>query len=63
VNTFVDITSSFNIKYPATSNNSFSSAGTYVIPKDVTGTGFFVFEYSGGGTVTTTIQIDDILIN
>lgn len=68
VDTFVDITSSFNIVYPpitnpASSDNSFSSAGTYAIPTSLTGTGFFVFEYSGTTTITTTIQIDDIKIN
>ena len=63
VNTFVDITSSFNIVYPATSDNSFTSAGIYAIPAGLTGTGFFVFEYSGTTTITTTIQIDDIKIN
>jgi len=63
---FTDITSSFNITYPAsnnTSENSFTSSGVYNIPSDLTGNGFFVFEYSGGGTVTTTMQIDDITIN
>ena len=63
---FTDITSSFNIQYPAANNtslNSFSSAGVYAIPSTLTGNGYFVFEYSGGGTVTTTMQIDDITIN
>ncbi|MFZ4105223.1 choice-of-anchor J domain-containing protein, partial [Flavobacterium sp.] len=65
VNSFVDITSSFNIAYPAigSSENSFTNAGTYAIPTGLTGTGFFVFEYSGTSTITTTIQIDDIKIN
>ena len=63
VNTFIDITSSFNIVYPATSDSVFSSAGTYAIPAGLTGTGFFVFEYSGTSTITTTIQLDDITIN
>jgi hypothetical protein len=62
---FTDITSSFNITYPAMDNseNAFTSSGVYNIPSDLTGTGYFVFEYSGGGTVTTTMQIDDIVIN
>lgn len=62
---FTDITSNFNITYPSTTNtsqNAFDSAGTYNIPSDLTGNGYFVFEYSGGGTVTTTMQIDDIVI-
>lgn len=61
----VDITSSFNIGYPAvgSSENSFSSPGTYNIPASLTGNGYFVFEYIGTETVTTTVQIDDIIIN
>ena len=62
---FVNITSSFNISYPAigSSENSFNSAGTYTIPAGLTGNGYFVFEYVGTTTVTTTVQIDDIVIN
>ena len=62
---FVTISSSFTITYPAigASENSFSSAGTYSIPAGLTGNGFFVFEYVGTTTVTTTVQIDDIVIN
>lgn len=63
---FVDITSEFtSLVYPATgqSQNTFTTAGTYNIPASLTGTGFFVFEYSGNATVTTTIQIDDITVN
>ena len=29
----------------------------------LTGTGYFVFEYTGSATITTTVQIDDIVIN
>jgi Family of unknown function (DUF5689) len=62
---FTDITSSFTISYPAigSSENSFNSAGTYTIPATLTGTGYFVYEYSGTPTITTTIQIDDIVVN
>lgn len=62
---FVDITSSFNIGYPAVgaSENAFSSPGTYNIPVGLTGNGYFVFEYIGTTTITTTVQIDDIVIN
>lgn len=63
---FVNITSSFtNLIYPSTdqSQNNFTTAGTYNIPSNLTGNGFFVFEYTGSTTVTTTIQIDDIAIN
>lgn len=64
--TFTNITTSFTgISYPAvgTSENAFNSAGTYNIPASLTGNGFFVFEYSGTPTLTTTVQIDDIVIN
>ena len=65
--TLVDITSSFAISpglpsgYPA----SFTPSGVYNIPAGVTGNGFFVFEYVGNGTggPTTTMQIDNIVIN
>lgn len=62
---FTNITSSFNITYPAigSSENTFNSAGTYAIPATLTGNGYFVFEYIGTNTVTTTVQIDDIVIN
>ncbi|QBZ97031.1 DUF5689 domain-containing protein [Flavobacterium sangjuense] len=62
---FVDITSSFNIGYPAvgSSENAFSSPGTYNIPASLAGNGYFVFEYIGTETITTTVQIDDIIIN
>ncbi|MBC7606765.1 MAG: hypothetical protein H7199_07415 [Burkholderiales bacterium] len=65
--TFTDITTSFTITYPAigASENSFTSAGTYNIPADLTGNGFFIFEYVGSKVpvVTTTMQLDDITIN
>ena len=63
---FTNITNSFTgISYPANgaSENAFNSAGTYSIPATLTGTGYFVFEYIGTTTVTTTVQIDDIVIN
>ena len=65
MSTFVNITPSFTISYPAigSSENSFNSAGTYAIPAGLTGNGYFVFEYVGTTTVTTTVQIDDIVIN
>jgi hypothetical protein len=61
----VDITASFAITYPAVgaSENVFNSAGTYNIPASLTGTGYFLFEYIGTSTSTTTTQIDDIVIN
>ena len=62
---FTNITSNFNITYPAlgSSENTITSAGIYAIPATLTGTGYFVFEYTGTATVTTTVQIDDIVIN
>ena len=62
---FTNITPSFTISYPAigASETVFGSVGTYAIPASLTGNGYFVFEYSGTPTLTTTIQIDDIVIN
>jgi len=65
--TLVDITSSFtmspgsNTGYPT----NFTNSGNYAIPASLTGNGFFIFEYVGNGTSgpTTTMQIDDIVIN
>ncbi|MBC5835179.1 hypothetical protein G6N05_11345 [Flavobacterium sp. F372] len=53
-----------NITYPGIglSENSFNSAGIYNIPASLTGNGYFVFEYIGTDTQTTTVQIDDITI-
>lgn len=65
--TLVDITSSFSI--PTGSSNgyptNFSPSGNYAIPASLTGNGFLIFEYKGNGNggVTTTLQIDDIVIN
>jgi len=64
--TLVDITSNFTISpgqasgYPA----NFTNSGNYNIPASVTGNGFFIFEYIGaGGGITTTMQIDNIVVN
>lgn len=64
--TLYDISSSFAI--PTANTTPFVNAGTYNIPVNVTGNGFFVFEYVGssltsGPIVTTTIQLDNITIN
>ncbi|MDI9256008.1 DUF5689 domain-containing protein [Flavobacterium sedimenticola] len=64
--TLVDITSSFTISPGLSSGypTNFTNSGNYAIPGTLTGNGFFVFEYVGNGTgVTTTMQIDDIVIN
>ena len=65
VTKMVNITSTFTIPSTPTSGygSSFTSSGNYAIPATVTGNGYFVFEYTGSATVTTTVQIDDIVIN
>jgi len=65
--TLVDITSSFTISpglssgYPTT----FASSGNWNIPASLTGNGFIIYEYigNGNGGPTTTMQIDDIVVN
>lgn len=61
----VDITSSFAISSGTISGyaTNFTNSGNYVIPENLTGNGFFLFEYSGTLNVTTTIEIDDIIVN
>ena len=63
--TLVDITSNFKISSKTLVGyaTNFTNSGEYVIPANLTGNGFFLFEYSGTSTVTTTIQIDDIIVN
>ncbi|MGH2666550.1 DUF5689 domain-containing protein [Flavobacterium sp.] len=63
-----DITTSFTI--PTATTSSFASAGVYNIPANVTGNGYFVFQYVGtskvyseGPVVTTTMQIDNVVVN
>lgn len=64
--TLTEITSNFNISpgqasgYPA----NFTNSGVYNFPASLTGNGFIMFEYVGaGGGITTTMQIDNIVIN
>ncbi len=64
--TLYDISSSFS--QPMPSANVVLTALTYNIPATVTGNGYFIFEYTGtnistGPPVTTTIDIDNILVN
>lgn len=63
----VDITSSFTISAGLTSGYpaNFTNSGSYAIPASLTGNGYFVFEYVGSGLagLTTTMQIDNIVIN
>lgn len=65
--TLVDITSSFTYSPGSSSGypTNFTNSGNYSIPVGLTGNGFFIFEYVGNGTSgpTTTMQIDDIVIN
>lgn len=63
--TLVDITSNFAISTGTTSGyaSNFTNSGNYIIPPSLTGNGFFIFEYYGTSSITTTIQIDDIIVN
>ncbi len=66
--TLVNITNQFTISTGTATGYAptFVNSGIFNIPTTVTGNGFFIFEYSGSGiapAVTTTIQIDDIVIN
>lgn len=63
--TLTDITSNFTVpKTPASGYGTLAPAGTYNIPASLTGNGFVVFKYEGANPgVTTTIQIDDIVVN
>ena len=63
--TLVDITTNFVISSGNINGyaSSFVNSGNYVIPANLTGNGFFIFEYSGTSAVTTTIEIDDIIVN
>ena len=63
----VDITSSFTIPNGPASGyaTAFTASGNYAIPASLTGNGYFIFIYEGNGVggTTTTMRIDDILIN
>lgn len=61
---FTDITSKFNISYPniGESESGFNTAGVYQIPENLSGNGYFVFEYTGTSRITSTINLDDIVI-
>lgn len=65
--TLVDITSSFTIPNGPASGYAptFTNSGAYAIPAAITGNGYFIFEYTGNGSggITTTMQIDDIVVN
>lgn len=61
---FTDITSNFVISTAGDNGSTFAflPSGDYTIPATLTGNGYFVFEYAGTPTVTTTMQIDDIVV-
>lgn len=63
--TLVDITSAFTISRGTTSGyaSSFIDSGNWEKPSTLSGRGFIIFEYIGGGSSpTTTMQIDDIVV-
>ncbi len=63
----VDITSNFTYSPGSSSGypTNFTNSGNYNIPASVTGNGFFVFEYVGSGLtgLTSTMQIDNVVVN
>lgn len=65
--TLVNITSNFVFSTANTSTASFTNSGVFAIPANVTGNGFFIFEYKGSGlstpALTTNMQIDNIVVN
>lgn len=65
--TLVNISSNFAFSTANTSTATFTNSGTFNIPTNVTGNGFFIFEYTGSGlstpALTTNMQIDNIVVN
>jgi len=61
----VDITNKFKLASGTTTGyaTDFTNSGIYAIPEELTGNGFFIFEYDGTNGATTTIQLDDIVVN
>jgi len=62
--TLIDITAKFILSTGNTSGygSEFINSGIYPIPKDLTGNGYFIFEYDGTTGITTTMQLDDIIV-
>ena len=62
--TLVAITDKFILSTGNTSGYGldFINSGIYPIPKDLTGNGYFIFEYDGTTGITTTMQLDDIVV-
>ncbi len=42
--------------------SEFINSGIYAIPNSLTGNGYFIFEYNGTTGITTTMQLDDIVV-
>jgi hypothetical protein len=67
--TLTNITNSFTIASGTTGSASqpFVNSGLYNIPSSLTGNGFIIFEYTGGYSfnpdLTTTMHLDDIVVN
>ncbi|MFY7987873.1 MAG: DUF5689 domain-containing protein [Flavobacterium sp.] len=67
--TLTNITSNFTIASGTTTGTTvpFVNSGVYNFPAGLTGNGFIIFEYTGGYSfnpdLTTTIHLDDIVIN
>jgi Family of unknown function (DUF5689) len=68
--TLTNISSNFTIASGTTTGTTvpFVNSGVYNFPSTLTGNGFIIFEYSGGykgsnPDLTTTIHLDDIVIN
>ena len=65
--TLTDITSNFTIASGNTGSASqpFVNSGVYNFPAALTGNGFIIFEYTGGYTsnITTTMHLDDVVVN
>jgi hypothetical protein len=67
--TLSDITSAFNIASGTTGSatTAFEDSNLYNFPVSLTGNGFVIFEYTGGYSfnpdLTTTMHLDDIVIN
>lgn len=65
----VDITANFTIASGNTTTTSkpFVDSGVYNLPSTLTGNGYIIFEYTGGYSfnpvLTTTMHLDDIIIN
>ena len=65
--TLVDISSSFAISNGSNATGPFLDSGIYNIPANLTGNGYFIFEYTGTGLTTppqtTNMDIDNIVVN